>query len=810
MNRIIRRVATTLVASMLLGTVALSGCKKVDETKDPVLVEEDSVWYSTEKIDISEIYYADGKNYSSAQFCYIGMADDNFCCLVQSEEVVPNDFDWENDNYLDYYHQDILCVNSNGGIVNRISLADAVDSSCEYMENLDLIDGMIEIGVIRYDDTNVDAHGNTNRELNFYEFKINPVTGEISDRVPVEKEMSTSASEYYDDTFKVNGYMITTTAITDHNANKSSYTLEVTDAAGKKTNINLGQYFPDENIHDIKIFDYKDNSAMIMAYCDQHKPKFWVLNYSDMTVKDTSPEGTDWLDKVNDTMVFLNGHALYAEYGYINELDFDKHEVKQVFDFNDSNVNRCDVKDCMLVDYSDTSILFACKTFTGSFVGSHTNYYLYKLTKNDTNPNAGKTIIELGCLSEVNRPVADAVCKYNETNSEYFIRYDDTYNVDVTVDLDYDISAEVADATYTAAKDKLSYQLSIDLLAGEGPDIIIDGYGYSQLNNADYLIDLTSYVSKLDSSAYFSNIIDGSKSSGALYQLPLSFTLNGIFTSPKNVGEYKVGFTYDEYLDFVDKVCNGQEPIHLPRAQYFRECVGAMSDSFVKDGKVNFDNSEFRAVAEYIKNKPFNKINEDGYYPNEPAYYIPLNGFNNYLTEFHTRNGDPYNPNEYDFTDALLFGMPTSDGRGPSAYIKNSVGISAQASSPDACWTFVELLLADEVQDYIAVNEGFPVNRESYVRTANDLVSQYNRIINGEGNYSVSGHMMFGGGEIDPTTVQKFQTNCIDVAHISTIDPSISIILSEEIQPYLEDQKSLDEIIDILQNRVDTVVEERG
>ena len=119
MNRI-RRVATTLVASMLLGTVALSGCKKVDETKAPVLVEEDSVWYSTEKIDISEIYYADGKNYSSAQFCYIGMADDNFCCLVQSEEVVPNDFDWENGDWSQFSIGEYIAYDSDGNEVKSI------------------------------------------------------------------------------------------------------------------------------------------------------------------------------------------------------------------------------------------------------------------------------------------------------------------------------------------------------------------------------------------------------------------------------------------------------------------------------------------------------------------------------------------------------------------------------------------------------------------------------------------------------------------------------------------------------------------
>ena len=102
------------------------------------------------------------------------------------------------------------------------------------------------------------------------------------------------------------------------------------------------------------------------------------------------------------------------------------------------------------------------------------------------------------------------------------------------------------------------------------------------------------------------------------------------------------------------------------------------------------------------------------------------------------------------------------------------------------------------------------MNRASYEKSATEMLNKYNRIINGEGNYSISGHTMFEGGEIDTGMVQKFETNCIEMAHISNMDHDVTIILSEEIQPYLEDQKSLDEIIDILQNRVDTVVEERG
>ena len=69
---------------------------------------------------------------------------------------------------------------------------------------------------------------------------------------------------------------------------------------------------------------------------------------------------------------------------------------------------------------------------------------------------------------------------------------------------------------------------------------------------------------------------------------------------------------------------------------------------------------------------------------------------------YHICNGDPYNPTPFDFQNTILLGMPSSDGRGPSAHFVNSVGISAQASNPDACWEFVKILFSDDVQDFIA------------------------------------------------------------------------------------------------------------
>ena len=90
-----------------------------------------------------------------------------------------------------------------------------------------------------------------------------------------------------------------------------------------------------------------------------------------------------------------------------------------------------------------------------------------------------------------------------------------------------------------------------DIIAGNGPDILIGTSDYRQLNNSDYLMDLSPYVKGLKSEDYFTNIIEGSKSNGVLYQLPVSIYINGIYTDAKYAGSSGTGFTFEEYESLV-------------------------------------------------------------------------------------------------------------------------------------------------------------------------------------------------------------------------------------------------------------------
>ena len=89
-----------------------------------------------------------------------------------------------------------------------------------------------------------------------------------------------------------------------------------------------------------------------------------------------------------------------------------------------------------------------------------------------------------------------------------------------SVDLEAMLDANEANSAMNEVNAKLSDQLAVDLVSGEGPDIIMNGCAFSQLNNSDYLLDLAPYVEKLDTSGLYSNVIEAAKESdGKLYQI---------------------------------------------------------------------------------------------------------------------------------------------------------------------------------------------------------------------------------------------------------------------------------------------------
>ena len=63
---------------------------------------------------------------------------------------------------------------------------------------------------------------------------------------------------------------------------------------------------------------------------------------------------------------------------------------------------------------------------------------------------------------------------------------------------------------------------------------------------------------------------------------------------------------------------------------------------------------------------------------------------------------------------------------------------------------------------------------------------------------------------VDESVIESYKKILLSGSVIDNIDPAIIVVLREEMPPYFVDQKSLDEIIPIIKNRVTTILSERA
>ena len=340
---------------------------------------------------------------------------------------------------------------------------------------------------------------------------------------------------------------------------------------------------------------------------------------------------------------------------------------------------------------------------------------------------------------------------------------------------------------------------------GEGPDILMDVSSYGQLNNQNCLVDLSPYLKDLKSDKYFTNIIEGSKTEGKLYQLPVSFYIEGIMTKTKNVGSSGKGFTFDEYTKFIYDTGNGKDPIYFGQSVYFAMLFNYMKDEFISNGKVDLSNEKFAQIADFVRDN----VREEGGSSNEQdPNSIPQAVYKDHCGGIGGYFADGMSVASWGL-GVTIAGLPSFDGRGPRFIPTCSVAVSAQASDIKACAEFVNVLLSDEIQTKIAMNDSFVTSREAFNKAGESAIQYYSNggnLTKGGNGYSSSGF----GREFTSEDVAFVEKMILSCSQIKTEDSDISIILIEEMPAYFLGQKDLDAVIKIAQNRIQKVLDERG
>ena len=397
---------------------------------------------------------------------------------------------------------------------------------------------------------------------------------------------------------------------------------------------------------------------------------------------------------------------------------------------------------------------------------------------------------------------AEGIRIFNSENTGYYIR---TTSDDMNSDPDFDYSDD-------SSWEKYENDFKMRVLSDDGPDIIFKASEISGLNSEQYLMDLNSDIT-LDPNMYYTNISDKLAVDGKLYCMPLSFLVEGIITDGSLVNEDAKGFTFDEYKELVDKVCNGQDPMAdtFSRETYLLNCLNTSGDLWFKEGKVNFNQDAFKQTAEYIRNNVPEKANlmdDNGVVYMDSDYLIEQSSkqartvvlftCGNFITESST------------LKDPVVLGYPSYDGRGSVAQVQSSVSISASTEHKDGCIEFVKTLLRPEIQELCESN---PFSKEAaglcIDKAIQGMDDRYKKYIEDQdlGEYDA---LMMGLAKAPEGTKERYLKTLEDVECVYSFDTAISTIVTEEAGAYFSGQKDIDTFIANLENRVQTVLNEKG
>ena len=817
--------AVTLAASVLLSMAACNSKKNSNQKHSGQKITSDMPWYEASPFEFDAGIDPDRElQYTYSQL--IGTDDKNIAILTSGNYKYPDNVDWSTFDSTDYQISRLSILDkATKKTVKFFDLNSVISSG--YVDSASYSDGKITLNVSDWD---MEKNAMVSKSVD-----IDPESGKQLD------SRDNKGTDSVQSTFTVGKYKVQLCAVWTQD--DPIYSLNVISPDGEEHKYE----FKDDTAkvtYINSVIPLNDKTGLVIADGD-NSYAFYELDLTSGKLTKKDSKDYEWLDMlaVYRMRGCSDGNVYCVDSNGISKLDLKNKTSEQVVSFSWCNVDRNLTSNLMLADVNDGAyILYGEKAqkqpYSHNYYAMSSEFIMYELKKASKNPYVGKTILELyspyGLVSE---DINTAINKYNETNKDYFIEVTDRYTSNTSSLYKEAKNDDESNDIGLKYMSDMSNKLAMDIMNGEGPDMLLNVDGYGALKNSNYLMDLSSYTSNMNSDKYFTNVIDAMKVDGKLFNMPISYGISGIQTDPKYAAKTGVGFTTDEYVKFLKDTLNGKDLITSGQAHYFATLFSNMNEKFISNRKADFSAPEFAALAEFVKdnvpesarswsNSYYDAYNEAYIYGSEPmiapvvdvvavapvkrdrvvdgsdiAAYVTCGGMSDYIYTLAAGK---------DCT--AILGLPSADGRGPLLDSYLSIAVSAQSKSVDACGEFIKMLMTDDVQMDLAKGGNFVLNKEAFRQGAKEAVD----FMNGPGGESYVGYDMNTGEPLKNR--MKFSQKNVDdlekiissVSRMNSMDAAIGLILVEEMPAYFSGQKNLEDVIKIAQDRAQKVIGERG
>ena len=770
-----------LISALLVVLIALPSSSCSSKKKTYEVIKETDPWYEVSSFETTNLYPAEKYEYS--WFEVIGATEDSVYLMAEAEKHYDGDYkNLTDEELIKLFDQSILRYSFDGQLLEKTNAISYENGKFRTVQKAWISDGRINL-LERVIERNDNEDKEVGYLLNGEELTLPKPRWNIAGKLSLS------------DIYTTNGYQI----FSLYDDAWHDYSIVVVRPDGT-------QYEPDFS----SIFQYGISGTGDMIPADNGKVIFPVFVQNevvqvqmDVATGEVSELKGLYGSEETYMLEYCNGKIVSRDFYGLNLVDAQSGTLKQILDYSNVDESFYDIIDTETLYVSDdgTDIILGGYVYDNSSYFSGDNFKVMHLKKADKNPNAGKTIITLSLGEDAYPEYSDlyAAKIYNRQDNPCFIKFV----------MPYDEAGDYKD-------------VNADILLLYNP--------VSDPSDISRYLDLAPYFNFSDASykqEYFSNALDASMTGSALYRMPLDISASGIITDVSNVPAGKQGFTFDEYKKFVNDKCNGVDPVsktkgyELSKYDYFTKLFLNMSDFFIKDGKVNLECEEFRNLMLFV-----DEYGSDVGAESDGLGFGYITEHNRALTEVEAeidgalsgksaeidgKIGAVYG-NFYSFENYLdryklfgsnicVYGLPSYDGRGPLTVSSEFVSVSADTKFPDACADFVKLLISYDVQCY---KESNPINRKALRYIAEKKLDFYNASIDEESKSDLA----VKKAKLGPEAIDKYEEILSSSYGGLGSGSAVSNILVEESSSYFNGQKSMDDVIKVMQKRLQTVLDE--
>lgn len=414
------------------------------------------------------------------------------------------------------------------------------------------------------------------------------------------------------------------------------------------------------------------------------------------------------------------------------------------------------------------------------------------LTKTDKSEIPEKKIISLGTFN-ANEALWRMVARFNRQSNEYKIEVVEYY--DPLLDEGIDDSAK--ELAYT--------RLHLDMVGDNCPDILNLEYNVlREYADKDLFEDLTPYMEGDESLEIMENVLDTYTFGGKLIAIPKSLAMQTI-ACESSVVDGKEQWTLEEMMKFSDGYAP-EDMMETDAVGMLEKCMILQQSNFVdiEKNSCNFNSPEFCELLEFCYRFKDNKESSN------TTIYAVLNGNEMlYEVEINSVTDITLLRQMFGTADISFVGYLTQQGES-GCLLKEKGGsyaITTVSENKDGAWEFIQMLLKDAEKFSIRnMKSGFPTElnaREKFFESA--MEEPY--FENGERRYNISeGQLKYYvplEDEIAPIRelLAGARMDKNDSADIMTI-------VLEEAELYFADEKTAEEVAELIQNRVTIYLDE--